>query len=287
VLAVGVPDPTPFLTTFRDGLQVQGYKDGENIAIVIMEAEGDASRLPEFAADLVRQRVDVIIGFQTPTVAAAKGATSEIPIVMDAGAPVEMGLVASLARPGGNITGMSAATAEIAPKNLELLKDILPAFKRFSLFVNATDPFRRPLLEWTQRGAGQLGLEMSVAAVNGVDELAGAFEDVVGKVDAVLIQPSLPVHRAAELALAHHLPSASPTRGFVKAGGLLSYCANYSEIWHEMAIYVGKILKGAKPADLPVEQPTKFELSVNLKTADTLGLTIPRGVLGRADDVIE
>ena len=230
VLAVGVPDPTPFLTTFRDGLQVQGYKDGENIAIVIMEAEGDASRLPEFAADLVRQRVDIIIGFQTPTVAAAKGATSEIPIVMDAGAPVEMGVVASLARPGGNITGMSAATAEIAPKNLELLKDILPAFKRFSLFVNATDPFRRPLLEWTQRGAAQLGLDMSVATVNGVDELAGAFEDVVGKVDAVLIQPSLPVHRAAELALAHHLPSASPTRGFVKAGGLLSYCANYSEI---------------------------------------------------------
>jgi putative ABC transport system substrate-binding protein len=163
----------------------------------------------------------------------------------------------------------------------------LPAFKRFSLIVNATDPFRRPLLEWTQRGAAQLGLDMNVSAVKGVDELAGAFEDVVGKVDAVLIQPSLPVHRAAELALAHHLPSASPTRGFVKAGGLLSYCANYSEIWHEMAVYVGKILKGAKPADLPVEQPTKFELSVNLKTADTLGLTIPAGVLGRADDVIE
>ena len=286
VLAVGVPDPAAFLAAFRDGLREQGYREGDNILFEIQSAEGNASRLPELAAELVRHKVDVIVGFQTPTVIAAKQATTEIPIVMDAGDPVGMGLVASFARPGGNVTGMSAATAEIAPKNLELLKQIVP-LKRFALFLNATDPFRKPLLEWTQQGATQLGIEMNVMFINGMAELHSAFDAVSEKVDAVLIQPSLPVKHGAELALTHRLPAASPTRGFVKDGGLLSYSANYSEVWKEMAVYVAKILRGAKPADLPVAQPTKFELSVNLKTAEALGIEIPPSILGLADQIIE
>jgi putative ABC transport system substrate-binding protein len=288
VLVVGVPDPDVFLRAFREGLRETGYSEGQNIQLDILSAEGKAERLPELAAELVRRKVDVIVGFQTPTVQAAKQATTEIPIVMDAGDPVGMGLVASFARPGGNITGMSALTAELAPKVLEFLQQIVPSFRRLGLFLNATDPFRKPFLEQNQLGVGRLGLELQASFVNGPGELKAAFETAASeRVDAVMIQPSLAVERAAELALAHHLPAASLTRVFAQAGGLMSYSANYAELWREMAVYVAKILKGAKPADLPVAQPTKFELVVNLKTATALGLAIPPSILARADEVIE
>jgi putative ABC transport system substrate-binding protein len=288
VLVVGVPDPSAFLRAFREGLRETGYGEGQNIQLDIRSAEGKAERLPELAAELVRQKVDVIVGFQTPTVQAAKQATTEIPIVMDAGDPVGMGLVASLARPGGNITGMSAMTAELAPKALEFLQQIVPSFRRLGVFLNATDPFRKPFLEQNQLGVGSLGLELQATFVDGPGELNSAFETAAReRVDAVMIQPSLIGARAAELALAHRLPAASLTSGFVEAGGLMSYSANYAELWREMAVYVAKILKGAKPADLPVAQPTKFELVVNLKTAKELGLTVPPSILARADEVIE
>jgi putative ABC transport system substrate-binding protein len=283
-----VPDPNEFLRAFREGLRETGYSEGQNIQLYIRSAEGKAERLPELAAELVRQKVDVIVGFQTPTVQAAKQSTTEIPIVMDAGDPVGMGLVASLARPGGNITGMSAMTAELAPKALEFLQQIVPSFRRLGVFLNATDPFRKPFLEQNQLGVGRLGLELQATFVNGPGELNSAFETAAREgVDAVMIQPSLNGARAAELALAHHLPAASMTRVFVEAGGLMSYSANYAELWREMAVYVAKILKGARPADLPVAQPTKFELVVNLKTAAALGITVPPSILARADEVIE
>jgi putative ABC transport system substrate-binding protein len=287
VLVVGVPDPNAFLKAFREGLRETGYSEGQNIQLDIRSAEGKAERLPELAAELVRQKVHVIVGLSTPTVQAAKQATAEIPIIMDAGDPVGMGLVASLARPGGNITGMTALTAELAPKVLEFLQQILPSCRRLALFLNATDPFRTSFLEQNQLGVRRLGLELQAMFVNGLEELKSAFEAAASeRTDAVMIQPSLPLERAAELALAHQLPAASPTRAFAQAGGLMSYSANYEELWRKMAVYVAKILKGATPADLPVEQPTKFELVINLKTAQALGLTIPPALLFQADEII-
>jgi len=177
---------------------------------------------------------------------------------------------------------------EVGPKNLQLLTQIVPSLKRAALFLNKTDPFRKPFLEHNQRGADQLGIELKSIFIDGVTELASAFDTATSeKLEAVLIQPSLPISRAAAFALSHHLPSASPTRGFVSNGGLMSYCANYEEVWRQMAFYVAKILKGSKPSDLPVEQPTKFEFLINGKTAKTLGLTIPPLITSMADEVIE
>src|SRR3984893_105667 len=288
VLAVGVPSPEEFLVSFREGLRDRGYIEGQNIQIDVQSAEGHADRLPELATELVRRKVAVIIGFQTPTVTAAMQATTDIPIVMDAGDPVGMGIVQSLSKPGGNVTGVSAATAEVGPKNLQLLQQIIPSLKRAALFLNKTDPFRKPWLDHNLRGADQLGIELKPIFIDGVTELASAFETATSeKLEAVLIQPSLPITRAAAFALSHHLPAASPTRGFVRNGGLISYCANYEEVWRQMAYHVVKILQGAKPSDLPVEQPTKFEFLINGKTAKALGLTIPPLITPMADEVIE
>jgi putative ABC transport system substrate-binding protein len=287
VLAVGVPGPKAFLSAFRKGLAKTGFIEGQNVEFVIQSAEGHASRLPELAADLVARKVDVIVAFQTPAVAAAKQATSDIPIVMDAGDPVGMGLVDSFARPGGNVTGMSAATAELAPKNLELLQQFVPSFHRVALFLNKTDPFRKPFLEHAQRGADRLGIGLIPVFIDGPADLQHAFATAVhDNPNAALIQPSLPIKRVAELTLTNRLPAASLTETF-QAGGLMSYSADYAELWRHMALYVAKILKGAKPADLPVAQPTKFNFVINLKTANTLGLTIPPVILTMADQIIE
>jgi putative ABC transport system substrate-binding protein len=288
VLVAGVPDPNEFLAALREGLRETGFTEGRNIRLDIRSAEGEAERLPHLAAELVRRNVDVIVGFQTPAVQAAKQATTEIPIVMDAGDPVGMGFVSSLARPGGNITGMSAVTAELAPKGLEYLKQMVPSLRRLGLFLNVKDPFRIPFLEHNQVGANRLGLELRPTYVGGPGELGTAFGAAASdRVDAVMIQPSLAFERAGELALAHHLPAASLTGLFARTGGLMSYSANYGELWREMAVYVAKILNGAKPASLPVAQPTKFELVLNLKSAAALGLTVPVSLLARADEVIE
>jgi putative ABC transport system substrate-binding protein len=288
VLVVGAPDPNVFLGVLRQGLRETGYTEGKNIQIDVRSAEGKAERLHDLAAELVRRKVDIIIGFQTPAVQAAKEATTEIPIVMDAGDPVGMGFVSSLARPGGNITGMSAVTAELAPKAIEYLKQVVPSIRRLGLFLNASDPFRKSFLEHNQVGVGRLGLELQPMLVNGPGEVDSAFDTATTqKIDALMIQPSLAVARAAELALAHRLPAASLTGLFARAGGLLSYSANYTELWRQMAVYVAKILNGANPANLPVAQPTKFELVVNLRAAETLGLTVPPSLLAHAHEVIE
>jgi putative tryptophan/tyrosine transport system substrate-binding protein len=289
VLVAGKPDPEPFWRIFRDALRELGYVDGQNIAFEFRSAQGKASLLRDLAAELVRLKVDVIVTWQTPTVRAAKQATNEIPIVMaDAGDPVGTGLIASLARPGGNITGMAGVTAELAGKSVELVREMMPSARRVAALCNATDPFAKPFLEQIQFGGRAVGVEIEPFMVREGDELDAAFSRLrAGRIDAVIVQPSLPTKRVAELALHDRLPAVSVPRWFAEEGGLLSYSPRQADLYRQAADYVDKILKGSKPADLPVMQPTKFELVINLKTAKALGLEVPTTLIARADEVIE
>jgi len=266
-----------------------GYVEGRNLGVESRWADGKNDRLPDLAGELVRRNVDVIVTFQTPASLAAKQATKTIPIVMVSSAdPVATGLIESLARPGGNVTGLSGATPELAAKNLELIREILPSAKRVAVLVNAADSFAKPFLERIQVAAGALGIELQPLTVRGGEPLQAAFEEMAkGRASAVIVQPSLPYEPAAEMALRHRLATAAAGQGFADAGGLLAYTQSISDRDHQAALYVDKILKGAKPADLPVRQPTKFELVINLKTAKRIGLKIPPNVLARADRVIE
>jgi putative ABC transport system substrate-binding protein len=288
-LVVGNPDPEPFWRLFREGLRDLGYIEGQNILFEFRSAGGNANLLAELAADLVRLKVDIIVTWQTPTVQAAKQATHEIAIVMaDSGDPVGTGLVASLARPGGNITGIAGVTAELAGKSVELIREMLPSARRVAALCNGTDPFAKPFLEQIQLGARTAGIELRPVTLHGSDELDAAFSQMSKeRIDAVIVQPSLPTKRAAELALNHRLPAVCVPRWFAEEGGLMSYCPKYADLYRQAAVYVDKILKGAQPADLPVQQPTKFELVINLKTAKAIGLTVPPSLLARADEVIE
>jgi putative ABC transport system substrate-binding protein len=274
---------------FRQGMLKLGYAEGKNLIIEWRSAEGQAERLPGLAAELVRLPVDVIVAFQTPAVQAAKQATSRIPIVMaSAGDPVATGLIASLARPGGNITGMSGATTELAAKTLSLIREIRPATNRVAVLANADDTFTKPFLEQIQGAARSIRVGVRPIMVRGPAQYDAAFEKwVKERVDAVIVQPSLPGKPAIELALKHRLIVVSPSRAFAEAGGLISYSASPREQFQRSATFVDKILKGAKPADLPVEQPTTFELVVNKKTAKALGVTIPNSLLVQATQVIE
>jgi putative ABC transport system substrate-binding protein len=287
ILVLG--NPEPFWTLFREALRTLGYVDGQNVQYVFRSAEGKPNLLPGLAAELVRLKVDMIVANQTPAATAAKRATGEIPIVMaGVGDPVGTGLIASLARPGGNITGVTGVTAELAGKTLELVREILPAARRVAVLANAADPFTKPFLEQLQTAARTLGLELQAIMVRGAEEFEAAFAAMDrGRADAVIVQPSLPRKRAVDLAARYRLPAVSPTRAFAEEGGLMSYAASFADTINKSAVYVDKILKGAKPADLPVEQPTKFELAINLKTAKALGLAIPPALLLRADEVIE
>lgn len=287
VLVVGNPDP--FFGQFVDGLRDRGYVDGKNILLELRSAEGKMNLLPGFAAELVRLKVDIIVANQTPAAKAAKQATNEIPIVMaPAGDPVGTGLVVSLARPGGNVSGLSSATAEIAGKSLEIIRELLPSARRVAVLANTPDAFTKPFLEQIQIAARALGIEAQIIMVNTEDQLDVAFLQIDRKrTDAVILQPSLPRKRAADLALKHQLAILCPTGGFAEMGGLISYAGKASDMHRLAAVYVDKILKGAKPADLPVEQPIKLELVINLKTAQTLGLNLPPILVARADQVIE
>ncbi|MBK8738693.1 MAG: ABC transporter substrate-binding protein [Betaproteobacteria bacterium] len=266
-----------------------GYVEGRNFVLEPRWAEGKNDRLPELAAELVHLKVDVLVAFQTPSALAAKQATSTLPIIMGpAGDPVATGLVASLARPGGNVTGLSGATSDLAAKNLELIRDIVPSAKRVAILANARDPFTRVFLEQLEISARALGITLQTIMVQGDERLDAAYVEVAnGRTAAVIVQPSLPQKRTVDLALQHRLLATSPAQGFADAGGVLSYAANVSDRFRDIAYYVDKILRGAKPADLPVRQPTKFELVINLKTAELIGLKIPRDVLARADRVIK
>lgn len=289
ILVVGVPDPAPFLKPFREKLRELGYVEGQNMRIEIRSAEGMPDRLPALAAELVAQKVDVIVAFQTPSAVAAKKATSEIPIVMSPTAdPIAVGLVASLDRPGGNVTGVSSATAEIGPKLLELIREILPGARRIAVLANANDPFNKSFLQHIQAGARTLGVEIRDIMLRTQEELSASFAEMKkARSEAVIVQPSLPLNRAAELALKQRLPAFAASEGFPDMGGLMSYSADLALIYREAAVLADKIIKGRKPAELPVQMPTVFRLNVNLKTAKVLGVKIPALILVRADKVIE
>src|SRR5438034_9480241 len=288
-LVIGSTDPEQFWRDFRQGLRELGYVEGQNIRFEFRSAQGQANRLPELAAELVRLKVDVIVTWFTPPTEAAKQATHEIPIVMaDTGDPIGTGLVASLPRPGGNVTGIASVTAELAGKSVELIRDMLPSARRVTALANATDPCSTPFLEQIQLGGEATGTAINPIRISNNEEFESAFAAMErDRPDAIIVQPSLPSKRAAELALQHRLPAVSVPRWFVDEGGLTSYSAIYADLFRKAAVYVDKILKGAQPADLPVEQPTRFQLVINMKTAKALGLTLPAAFLVRADEVIE
>jgi len=290
VLYIGLADAESFKKELREGLRELGYTEGQNVAFEFRSAEGKLDRLPELASELVRLKVDVIVALYVPCALAAKGATRDIPIVIVAADPVETGIVASLARPGGNITGVSLMSAVLIGKCVELFRDMLATTRRVALLTNAADPlFAKLILDQAQRAGQITGIEIQPITVRGPDEeLEAAFAAIAsGRAEAIVIQGSLSTKRIADLAVEHRLPAASTTRGFADAGGLMSYGADGPALFRQGAKFVQRILQGQQPNDLPVEQPTKFELAINLKTAKAMGLTIPETFLLRADALIE
>jgi ABC-type uncharacterized transport system substrate-binding protein len=287
------PRETNLWQIFRVALRERGLNEGVNLQIEYRWIEGNAARLPELAAELVRLKPDLIVTRGSFFTGAVKAATSSIPIVFIGHAdPVGTGHVASLARPGGNITGTAALQTELGPKGLELLHAVVPAATRIAVLWHPGTPSAVPGLKALEEPARLLALQVQPVGARTAGELEGAFATMArGRAQAVLVFSTLPLiaarQRMAELAIAHRLPTMFQGRFYVEAGGLMSYYPNPEDYIRRAATYVDKILKGAKPADLPVEQATKFELVINLKTAKALGLTIPPSVLGRADQVIE
>ena len=272
----------------RAALRDLGHVEGTSLLVEYRSAEGSASRLAELAAELVQLKVEVIVALQTPAAVAAQRATRDIPIVVSMGDPVGTGLVDSVARPGGNITGFSSTTGELVGKQLELVHEIIPSARRVAALANAPDPFSRPFLAQLKIAALSKGLSLEAALLERADQLEAAFLAMIEKgVDAVVVQGSLPSQRSAQLALRHRLPSVSDNRLFVTAGGLASYSGSFTERNRRVADYVDRILKGARPADLPISQSTLFELAINLKSAAALGLALPPALVQRADEVIE
>jgi ABC-type uncharacterized transport system substrate-binding protein len=278
---------------FRDGLRQFGYVEGKNLAIEWRGTQARAERFPELAADLVRLKVEVIVATNNPAVAAAQKATTTIPIVMVlATDPVRLGFVASLARPAGNITGLTMQTPDIAGKRLELLKEAVPNLTRVAVLWDPTESGRRELVKDTEVAALRLGLQLQTVEARNDREIGSAFTAMTReRVGAVLVYGSsmLAAHRAtiAELAVKSRLPTMSVAREWMDAGFVMSYGTNLNDMYRRAPYFVDKILKGAKPADLPVEQPTKFELVINVKTAKALSLTISPSLLLRADQVID
>jgi putative ABC transport system substrate-binding protein len=279
------------VAAFSQRLRELGWTEGRNVAIEYRWAEGRSERFAELAAELVRLQVDVIVTWGTP-IYATKQATSIIPIVFAIVAdPVRTGLVASLARPGGNVTGLSTEHREMASKRLQLLREVVPNLRRLAIMGNISNPYAVVELAEIRQIALTLRLRVTVSEIRQPEDLAPAFETLKGRADALFLVPDALFNnnrnRIGALALGARLPTMHGFREPVEAGGLLSYGPDYLDLFRRTANYVDKILKGTKPADLPVEQPTKFELVINLKTAKALGLTIPPSLLGRADEVIQ
>ena len=283
------------LRAFRQGLKDAGYVEGQNVAIEYRWAEGQNNRLPVLAAELVHRQVNVIIaGGGTPSAVAAKAATATIPIVFEVATdPVKIGFVASLDRPGGNITGVANLNVEIGPKRLELLHELLPSVTVIAVLVNPANPaLFEPFVRSVQAAASRLGIELHVLNASTERDLDTVFAALVQlKAGALIIGPDVffntHIEKIAALANDHAVPAVYQYRPFVEAGGLLSYGSDETDTYHQVGIYAGRVLKGEKPAELPVVQSTKVELIINLKTAKALGLTIPLPLLGRADEVIE
>jgi ABC-type uncharacterized transport system substrate-binding protein len=292
-LAGSTPHPSPRTNAFVMALRDFGYVEGQNVAVEWRASGGRAERIPDLAVELVRLNVDVIVAVDNPSIAAAQKATRTIPIVMVlATDPVNMGFVANLARPGGNTTGLTNQGTDLQGKTLQLLKEAIPSASRVAVLWNPAEPKRRAHAREAEMAARVLGLHAQLVGADSSADLDSVFTAMArGRTDAVLVQPSHVnfLHRAriAEIAAKRLLPTIGWSAETVEAGLLMSYGPNILSLHRRAAYYVDKLLRGAKPADLPIEQPSKFELVINLKTAKTLGLTIPPSLLQRADRVIE
>ena len=295
VYKVGIlaAEATPAIQSFRQGLHDLGYVEGQNLVIEARYHAGNSDRLPALAAELVELKVDVILASSSTEVRAAKQAARTIPIVFAVhNDPVGTGDVTSLAHPGGNITGTAQMATELSAKQLELLREMVPGITRVAVVWNPTTPSHGPALRQTEAAARAMGMQLSKIEARNGSELDGAFATATrdhARALLLLVSAMAVVERARLVSVAskHRLPTMYGSRLFVDAGGLISYSPDLSDLSRRAAVYVDKILKGTKPADLPVEQPTKFELVINLKTARALGLTIPQSLLGRADEVIQ
>jgi putative ABC transport system substrate-binding protein len=281
------------LEPFREGLRDLGYVDGKNVIIEDRWTDGKGERLPELLDELIRLKVDVVVTHGVRAGKAAKAATKTIPIVVAITPdPVGAGLVASLARPGGNVTGLSDEVTDLAEKEIQFFQEALPRLKRVAFLWNEGNPGARLTFDATLKAARKFGLEVTIHGVTRIEQLEFTVDRIAKeRPDGVIVIHDFFIVnnrvRVAQLALKNRLPTVCAATPFAVAGGLMAYAPNYGDLFRRSAIYVDKILKGAKPADLPVEQPTKFELVINLKTAKALGLTIPPSLLARADEVIQ
>jgi putative tryptophan/tyrosine transport system substrate-binding protein len=281
----------PVLTAFHQGLSEIGYVEGQNVTIEYRWAEGSYNRLPAMAADLIGRKVDLIVASGPPSARTAKSATSTIPIVFSVGAdPVAEGLVASLARPGGNLTGLSILISELMPKRLELLSELVPQARVIALLINPNSS--NVWIEDVQAAARGKWVQLPILKAGSDSEIDAAFASLIQLHAGALVIGDDPIFsrrrdQLLTLAAHHAVPAIYYSRDFAASGGLISYGASFTAVYRQLGIYAGKILKGAKPADLPVQQPTTFELVINLKTAKALGLTVPSYILARADEVIE
>ena len=296
LLAVATPDANAIrLRAFREGLRMAGYVEGQNVKIEYRWAEAHTGRLPELARGLVRDQVAVLVtAGGTASALAAKAATGEIPIVFGIGAdPVDVGLVASLNRPGGNVTGVTSLNIEVAPKRLELLHELLPSVTSMGLLVNPAVPaLAEPVARLSQAAAQGLGLQLHIVRASSDGDFDAIFEQLVQqRVGALVIGPdtffTARSEQLAKLTVRHAMPAVYEFREFAAAGGLMSYGSSETEYYRLVGIYAGRVLKGDKPADLPVQQSTKVELFLNLKTAKALGITVPLPLSGRADEIFE
>jgi putative tryptophan/tyrosine transport system substrate-binding protein len=281
-----------WVAAFVQRLRELGWTEGRTITIEYRWAEGREERYAELAAEFVRRKVDIIVTSGTPAVMASKRVTSVIPIVFaTAGDPVGTGVVASLARPGGNVTGLSLQQTDLAGKRLELLREVVPGLGRVAIMGNVGNPYTVLELGEVQVAAGTLGLEVATLEIRRAQDIAPAFDALKSRADALYVCTDALANtnriRINILAVGARLPTMHGSRDYVEAGGLLSYGPNFPDLFRRAADYVDKILRGAKPADLPVEQPTKFDLIINLTTAKALGLNVPPTLLARADEVIE
>jgi putative ABC transport system substrate-binding protein len=287
-LILGNADAEAFSQEMRDGLAKAGYVEGRNVLFDIRSAQGRLDLLPKLAAELVAAKIDILIALYTPCARAAQEATRDIPIVAIVANPVETGFIASLARPGGNITGVSLMAAEAHGKCVEVFGDMLPLIRKVAALGNASDPFMPLFLEKIHLSAKTAKIEIIEAKVRSVDEIEEAVASVITDgAGALVMQGSLPSRTVADLALRRRLPAGSFTRSFADVGGLMSYGPSATDSFQRGVYFVIKILQGGKPAEIPAEQPTKFELVINLKTARALDIAMPPTLLARADEVIE